>query len=278
MIYGSIHAAMSHITAPPSRLHLTTHVCAGMKLYAAAGLHPQGSPLSAAGQVERHVRLPVCDVQAQWQFSSDAADVWTEGTMRGDRKESSGTGFHMGERNSRHVIQAARVAAAAIAPAAGGSGPGQDGSSDCRSSGCWLQLQHVTDWWLQHRPDLLLSPIPQREIDAAITAKLASMPPNHASNGAAMAELRRVLRRGKLAPGGVPQGVQQPLQPIRVVISLLDSSGQPVAGFNRAAVEAAQRETAAATAASSLKRRSQAEMLGTPEPVGESRTRRRRAT
>ena len=188
--------------------------------------------------------------------------------------KNSGMRFRMGEVNIRHVIQAARVAAAAIAPAAGGSGPGWDGSGDGRGSGCWLQLQHVTDWWLQHRPDLLLSPILQRDINAAITAKLQACPPARPTLVCPGAELGRMLGHGKLAPGGVPQGMQQPLQPIRLVISLLDGSGQPVAGFGRAAFEAAQREAAAQA---SIKRRSEAELLGAPEPVGERCTRRRRA-
>ena len=221
--------------------------------------------------------MPICDTPFQWQFATDPADSWQSGkTTRYASQTKTGTAFHLGLDNSAfHLLQAARQAVTARTLPASSSGPGQHGSSGDVSSGCSLQIQHVNDWWFQCEPDKLLTPIPEQLLKAKIATALAALPAGVKTGGVWSRERARLHAQGKLAPGQVPDGMQEPLPPVRLVFSLLDSRGQPVPGFDRAAFDAARQ--AAEQAAAAKKKRGEVAQLGPAEPVGERRTRQRRA-
>lgn len=76
--------------------------------------------------------------------------------------------------------------------------------------------------------------------------------------------MARLQARDKLAPGEVPEGMQKPLPPVRLVFSLPDGSGQPVPGFDRGAFNLAKMaaESNKAAAGAFKKRRGEAARLG----------------
>lgn len=222
------------------------------------------------------MRLPVCDTPIEWQFATGPADSWLCGkTTRYAGQTKSGTAIHLGVGNSAlHVLQVARQAATAATLAARSSGPGEHGSSGDDGSGCSLQIQHANDQWFKCWPDKLLTPIPEQQLKAAIARALAALPPGAKTSVVWARERARLYEQDKLPPGHVPKGMQEPLQPVRLIFSLVDSHGQPVPGFDRAAFDAAGR--AAEQGAAEKKKRGEVAQLGTAEPVGERRTRQRR--
>jgi hypothetical protein len=234
----------------------------------------------AAGEAQRHLRMPVCDTPIEWQFATEAADSCISGrASRYASQRNSGTALHLGVgTNAFHVLQVAREAAAAITLVACSSGSEEHGSSGDDSCGCSLQIQHADDQWFQHWPDKLLRPIPKQELRAAVATALATTPAGAGNSiaGVWRRQRARLESRDKLAPGEVPEGMQEPLQPVRLVFSLLDGRGQPVAGFNQAAFEVAKQAARQAVAARMKTRGGgEAARLGPAEPVGPRRTRRR---
>ena len=221
--------------------------------------------------------MPVCNTPAAWQFATDAADTWTSGETKTYASQSgTGTAFNLGlGHNASHMLQAARQAAAAATAAANSNGPEEHGSHNDSSSGYSLQIQHVNDEWFQHWPSKLLRPVPEQELRAGVAKERAAAPPGASCHAGVWARVRaRLQEQGKLAPGKVPDGMQQPLPPVRLVLSVVDSRGQPVPGFDRAAFNAAKQ--AAKQAKGSNRKRSEAALLGPTEPVGPRRTRQRR--